>query len=163
MATLIKRSESQYHNISDLYYYVLSMNALNLRLPQRIYEIIADYCIESLKDLPNTVKYLLLLSALNISYDKDFYLSYLNRCQSGDGGYGFLPGSTSFLENVCYALRAYQNLQFPPKHTDKIFAFIQRCQGRRGGLGRKDITLPTIKSTSHALESLSILRTFEVK
>jgi hypothetical protein len=160
MLSLIKRSEPKYHNLSDLYYYVLSMNTLNLPFTQRTYEIVTKYSIESLRNLPNTVKYLILLSTLNIAYNKDYYLNYLNLCQSGDGGYGFLPRSTSFLENVCYALRAYRYLQTPPQHTDKILAFIQRCQGRRGGFGRKDVSLPTIRSTSHAFESLIVLRTF---
>lgn len=162
MLNLIKRSELKFHNLSDLYYYVLSMNTFNSPLTQRIYENITGYPTESLRDLPNTVKYLIILSILNISYNKDYFLTYLNRCQSGDGGYGFLPGSTAFLENVCYALRAYRYLQSPPKHPDKVLAFIQRCQGRRGGFGRKDVTLPTIRSTFHALESLTILRTFAV-
>ncbi|MFW9904169.1 MAG: hypothetical protein ACFFFH_07555 [Candidatus Thorarchaeota archaeon] len=160
MVSLIKRSERQYHNLSDLYYYVLIMNTLNLPLPKTVYEIIMEYPAGSLRNLPNTAKYLILLSSLNISFDEDYYLTYLKCCQSGDGGYGFLPGSTSFLENVCYALRAHNCLQSPPDHMDRILAFIQRCQGRRGGFGRKDVTLPTIRSTCHALESLTLLRTF---
>lgn len=162
MIALIKKSKLESHNLSDLYYYVLSMNTLNLPLTQRIYEIIADYPTESLRDLPNTVKYLILLSTLNIPFNKDYYLTYLNRCQSGDSGYGFLLGSTAFLENVCYALRAFRYLHTPPQNSDMILAFINRCQGRRGGFGRKDVTLPTIRSTYHALESLTILRTFTV-
>jgi hypothetical protein len=158
MVGLIKESEFQYHILSDIYYYVLIINTLNLPLPQTVYDIISEYTVGSFRDLPNTVKHLILLSCLNIPFDEDYYLTYLKCCQSGDGGYGFLPGSTSFLENVCYALRAHRHLQSPPLHTDKILAFIQRCQGRRGGFGRKDITLPTIRSTYHALESLTLLR-----
>jgi hypothetical protein len=160
MVSLIKESEFQYHNLSDLYYYVLILNTLHLPLPQTVYGIISEYTARSLRDLPNTVKYLILLSCLSIPFDEDYFLTYLKCCQSGDGGYGFLPGSTSFLENVCYALRAHRYLQSPPEHQDKILSFIQRCQGRRGGFGRKDVTLPTIRSTYHALESLTVLRTF---
>jgi len=125
LSNLIERSELNYHNLSDLYYYIRSKILLNLPLTQRIFEIVAGYPTESLRDLPNTVKYIILISLLNISYDKEYFLSYLSRCQSGDGRYGFLLGSTSFLENVCYVLRAYKYLQSPPKHTDKILAFIQ--------------------------------------
>jgi hypothetical protein len=52
MSNLIERSKLNYHNLSDLYYYILSKILLKLPLTQRIFEIVSDYPTKSLRDLP---------------------------------------------------------------------------------------------------------------
>jgi len=84
-------------------------------------------------------------------------IDWLQRCQTPDGGFGFMPGTTSFIENTHFCLKSLTRLQAKPEDTQKAVAFISRCQTRYGGFGRRGLASPFLDSTYHAIASLSIL------
>lgn len=84
-------------------------------------------------------------------------LAWLRRCQNGDGGFGFFPGTTSFIENSHHCLAALNLLGGAPAEPEKARQFILSCQTGRGGFGRSLRAAPFLDSTWHALASLSLL------
>jgi hypothetical protein len=84
-------------------------------------------------------------------------IGWFRACQSGDGGFGFFPGTTSFAEN-CYAcLRALALLQAAPLHPDRAFYFLNGCQTISGGFGRSSRAAPFLDSTWYTLAALAII------
>lgn len=84
-------------------------------------------------------------------------LIWLRRCQNGDGGFGFFPGTTSFIENSHHALAALAMLKGNPAEPAKARRFVQSCQTGRGGFGRSLRAAPFLDSTWHALACLRLL------
>jgi prenyltransferase beta subunit len=83
---------------------------------------------------------------------------WAQECQNPDGGFGFLPGTTSFVENGHYCLRVLSSLEENPLSLDKARDFILRGKTSGGGFARKNGAAPFLDSTWHAVASLSLLR-----
>lgn len=83
--------------------------------------------------------------------------AWFQACQNGDGGFGFLPGTTSFVENCHYCLRALATLGAPAAAPDEAYLFIAGCQTAFGGLGRSYRAAPFLDATWHGLASLQLL------
>lgn len=86
---------------------------------------------------------------------------WLRACQNGDGGFGFLPGTTSFIENCRYCLQAMHLLGVVPRDPDGARRFIARCQTGAGGFSRNGLAAPFLDATWAGLESLSLLGMME--
>jgi prenyltransferase beta subunit len=84
-------------------------------------------------------------------------LSWVRACQNPDGGFGFLPGTTSFMENVHTCLRVLALLKAPPPNPGGARRFILSAWTRSGGFARKNGGAPFLDATWHAVGSLSIL------
>jgi len=84
-------------------------------------------------------------------------VDWLKRSQNGDGGFGFFPGTTSFIENSHAALAALNLLGAKPLDRAGAEAFIVGCQTRRGGFARSPKAAPFLDSSWHGLASLSLL------
>lgn len=84
-------------------------------------------------------------------------LAWLQRCQNGDGGFGFFPGTTSFIENSHHALAALALLEGVPNQPDRARQFVLSCQTGSGGFGRSLRAAPFLDATWHALASLRLL------
>lgn len=84
-------------------------------------------------------------------------LAWLQRCQNGDGGFGFFPGTTSFIENSHHALAALALLDAAPPRPDLARQFILSCQTGSGGFGRSLRAAPFLDATWHALAALRLL------
>jgi hypothetical protein len=84
-------------------------------------------------------------------------VAWLQRCQTGDGGFGFFPGTTSFIENCHYALAALQLLGGVPNDPENARRFLISCQTGRGGFGRKPQAAPFLDATWHGLAALRCL------
>jgi hypothetical protein len=84
-------------------------------------------------------------------------LRWLQSCQNPDGGFGFVPGSTSFIENSHWCLRALSLLDSQPLWPDLARDFVLRCRTARGGFARKNGAAPFLYATWHAVASLAIL------
>lgn len=84
-------------------------------------------------------------------------LAWLRRCQNGDGGFGFFPGTTSFIENSHHTLAALTMLGDAPDEPAKAHQFVLSCQTAGGGFGRSLRAAPFLDSTWHALASLRLL------
>ncbi len=85
---------------------------------------------------------------------------WLQDCQTPDGGFGFLPGTTSFIENGFFCLRGLGLLGAVPKDSRAAAAFIANCQTRNGGFGRRGHSAPFLDSTCYALQAWSLLAGF---
>ncbi len=83
--------------------------------------------------------------------------SWLQRCQTYDGGFGFLPGTTSFMENGYDCLRALRLLQSPPRDRQGCQAFVLACHTRYGGFARRHGATAFLSSTWQALATLELL------
>ena len=84
-------------------------------------------------------------------------LSWVRACQNPDGGFVFLPGTTSYMENVHTCLRVLALLKEGPPDPSGAKRFILSAWTRSGGFARKSGGAPFLDATWHAVGSLSIL------
>jgi hypothetical protein len=84
-------------------------------------------------------------------------IAWFQACQNGDGGFGFFPGTTSFVENCHASLRALDFLKARPLDQDTAFRFLTGCQTISGGFGRSIVAAPFLDATWHALASFAII------
>ncbi|MBU0908665.1 MAG: hypothetical protein KJ717_03790 [Proteobacteria bacterium] len=82
-------------------------------------------------------------------------IAWFRASQNGDGGFGFFPGTTSFVENCHACLRALASLNASPQDPDCAFRFLAGCQTTSGGFGRSGRAASFLDSTWHALAALS--------
>ncbi len=93
----------------------------------------------------------------NLSLDIDHFSTWLKRCQTCDGGFGFYPGTTSYIENCHFCLKALSLLGSKPIDIHGVYNFILACQTKFGGFARKNKGAPFLDATWHAITGLSIL------
>ena len=109
------------------------------------------------KHLSNALKVIYVFDGLEKEFNRDAYTKYIQRCQNNDGGFGFFPGTTSFIENTYHALKALTLLNKYPDYLDECIQFILSCQSKDGGFGRNVMTVPTVEYTYYSVKSLNIL------
>lgn len=112
-----------------------------------------DY--ENLQSLRKKVSVLL---NHGIDFDGEEMIQWVRLCQNGDGGFGFYPGTTSFMENTYCALEILSKLDSSPQKIDHCREYILNCQTKSGGFGRAPMSFPFIESTFHAVSGLLLLR-----
>ncbi|MCX5877203.1 MAG: hypothetical protein NT087_13085 [Deltaproteobacteria bacterium] len=86
---------------------------------------------------------------------------WLQRTQNGDGGFGFFPGTTSFIENCHAGLAGLSLLGARPIELDSARAFIISCQTGRGGFGRSPRAAPFLDASWYGIASLCLLAEME--
>jgi len=84
-------------------------------------------------------------------------IAWLQVCQNDDGGFGFLPGTTSFIENCHTCLRVLALLGDKPLDIDDARAFILACRTASGGFARIQGATAFLDATWHAVAGLSLL------
>jgi len=89
--------------------------------------------------------------------DKGKAGSWVRACQNPDGGFGFYPGSTSFIDNCYTCLKILITLGQEPADLEGVRGFILRCKTARGGFSRKNGGAPFLSATWHAVASLELL------
>lgn len=90
------------------------------------------------------------------------WIAWFRACQNGDGGFGFSPDTTSYIEN-CYAcLRALERLGSAPEDMKGALDFITGCHTVAGGFARSGRAAPFLDATWHAVASISILKDFDI-
>jgi len=118
---------------------------------------LTDYSIDSLAEL----RMLLYLTRHGDRAEFDRvsrqWLPWLKRCLNGDGGYGFFPGTTSYIENVYHAMESYRIIQAAPAKAHETVGFIRACRSARGGFGRRCQGIPFPDSTWHGTAALIFL------
>jgi len=82
---------------------------------------------------------------------------WIKRSQNPDGGFGFYPGTTSFLENTWYALQGLVELGSRPRDPAGCRRFVMLCETRTGGFSRQISAVPTLEYSFMAVSSLAIL------
>ncbi len=85
-------------------------------------------------------------------------LAWIRACQNPDGGFGFLPGTTSYMENVHSCLQALALLKAGPEDPAGAEKFILSAWTKSGGFARKNGGAPFLDATWHAVASLSLLQ-----
>ncbi|MDY0350317.1 MAG: prenyltransferase/squalene oxidase repeat-containing protein [Desulfobulbaceae bacterium] len=84
-------------------------------------------------------------------------IAWFRASQNGDGGFGFFPGTTSFVENCHYGLQALKILGAEPADPEKARRFVTSCQTASGGFGRGLRAAPFLDATWHAVAALELL------
>jgi len=82
---------------------------------------------------------------------------WLRRSQNGDGGFGFFPGTTSFIENCHAALVALSLLGAKPLDPANARAFLVGCQTGAGGFARSPGAAPFLDASWHGVAGLWLL------
>ena len=88
---------------------------------------------------------------------------WLQRSQNGDGGFGFFPGTTSFIENCHAALAGLSLLGARPLDPANLRAFLLSCQTGRGGFARSPKAAPFLDASWHGIASLRLLEEMETR
>ena len=102
-------------------------------------------------------RHAVLLRLFGIRVGLDPWRRWLRAAQGQDGGFGFVPGSTSYLEGTWAALQGMEALAVNPTDPTACEHFILRCRSADGVFGRQSQTVPSLGATFQALESLRIL------
>jgi hypothetical protein len=84
--------------------------------------------------------------------------AWLQDCQTGDGGFGFLPRTTSFLENCYDCLRALHLLGSFPQYPQACRDFVLACRTNNGGFARRNGGVAFFSSTWQGVASLELLK-----
>lgn len=97
--------------------------------------------------------------SLNLSLEKNLkkMINWIERCYNPDGGFGFSPGATSYLENTYFALRCYQILNRIPSQVEKIKEFVLSCYGGQGGFSRKPDGASFLESSYYGVRCMKIV------
>jgi prenyltransferase beta subunit len=82
---------------------------------------------------------------------------WLQRSQNGDGGFGFFPGTTSFIENSHAALAALSLIGAKPVDLVNARYFIISSQTGGGGFARSPGAAPFLDASWHGVASLRLL------
>lgn len=83
--------------------------------------------------------------------------AWLVACQTYDGGFGFLPGTTSFMENCYDCLRALRLLGTPPRDPEGCRAFVLASRTLTRGFARRNGATAYLSSTWQAVATLDLL------
>ncbi len=87
----------------------------------------------------------------------DIIAAWLRACQNGDGGFGFFPATTSYIENSHYCLASLALLGARPENIKTAREYIVSCQTAAGGFARTGKAAPFLDSSWHALLALKAL------
>ena len=86
--------------------------------------------------------------------------AWFSACQNPDGGFGFMPGTTSYIENCHYGLTALYMLNSKSVDSRACRNFIMACRTKSGGFSRNSNAAPFLDATWHAVKGLLLLRRF---
>lgn len=109
---------------------------------------------ESLQTLRKKVS---ILMARDINFDRQQMIRWVQSSQNGDGGFGFYPVTTSYMENTYCALEILSKLGSSPMQIELCRKYILSCQTKSGGFGRAPVSFPFVESTFHAVLGLFLL------
>ncbi|HFQ81638.1 MAG TPA: hypothetical protein ENK33_09750 [Desulfobacterales bacterium] len=98
-----------------------------------------------------------LLLKASVFGDSAILTTWLQACQNGDGGFGFFPATTSYIENSHYCLAALALLGAGPENIKAAREYIVSCQTAAGGFARTGKAAPFLDSSWHALLALKAL------
>lgn len=101
--------------------------------------------------------YLADVLGLDLPFARTDLVAWLQACQNGDGGFGFFPGTTSFVENSRACLQTLAALGASPGDPEGAALFLAGCQTAGGGFGRTGRAAPFLDATWHALAAYRLL------
>ncbi len=145
--------------LSAAYYCCLLEDALSegSLLPREEREYILKINKRKPKYIDDCQKLLVVNRHLDLVIDVEPIARWIRSSQNGDGGFGFLPGSTSFLENVHSALDSLRMIESCPRDIVGCREFVLRCTSKDGGFGRQHMALPSLEHSLLAVRSLKFI------
>ncbi|OGP76109.1 MAG: hypothetical protein A2W09_04710 [Deltaproteobacteria bacterium RBG_16_50_11] len=161
LSDLLRRDWSRFQILDAQYYSDEIQKLLNQPLKSPV--SLSPFQFHSQDNLQSLRKRLSVLLNHGIGFDKQEIIRWVQLCQNGDGGFGFYPGTTSFMENTYCALEILSKLDAHPLRIDLCRDYIHNCQTKSGGFGRAPISFPFIGSTFHAVSGWFFLRNMETK
>ena len=142
------------YNLEDLFY-IRRMGAGCVE-PSHFIEL--QKGVRTVRDL----RMFLYLFRENISRgQRSRWIDWILRCQNPDGGLGFMPGTTSFLENCYYGIRVLRLLGDFPLDKRALYTFVLSTRSGKGGFGRRNMGVPFPSSTWHGVGTLLALEQIE--
>lgn len=85
-------------------------------------------------------------------------IHWLQACQNGDGGFGFLPGTTSYIENCQTCVQALALLDAKPLDVAGCLHFTLACRTGSGGFARNPGAASFLDATYHAVAVMNLLK-----
>jgi hypothetical protein len=161
LTDLLKRDWSRFQ-ILDAQYYSDEIQKL-LNGPLRPIPSQSPFQFHGKDNLQNLRKKVSILLNHGIDSEKREIVRWVQLCQNGDGGFGFYPETTSYMENIYCALEILSKLHASPWRIDLCREYILGCQTKSGAFGRAPISFPFIESTYHAVMGLLLLEAMEVE
>jgi len=158
---LLKRDWTRFQ-ILDVQYFSDEIEKL-LRQPLKSPSFLSPFQFQHQENLQSLRKKVSVLLKHGIGFDKQEIIRWVQLCQNGDGGFGFYPVTTSYMENTYCALEILSKLDAYPLRIDLCREYILNCQTKSGGFGRAPISFPFIESTFHAVAGWFFLRDMETK
>ena len=94
---------------------------------------------------------------LEYEQESDKIITWVKQCQNSDGGFGFLPGTTSYIENCYFALNILHLLDtaLSQNRRKAVKQFAISCRTRSGGFSRRPDAAPFMDSTYYSVTVLS--------
>jgi len=151
--------------LTDAYYSVLLEEILDVSgvLTTDLLEHARTRKIKKLKFMPECQKYLAVKIHVGLEVETDEAISWIRATQSCDGGFGFLPESSSFLENVYSTLDSLRMLDSVPLDIQGCEDFVLSCRSKEGAFGRQIMALPSLEHSLLAVRSLKIIDAMRVR
>ncbi len=161
---ILRRTVRRVAIADDIYSYYYGIKLFELVHEEWTFPLRETISVQSDR---STSREVLMLTAIkrhyNLPIDADHLSTWLKRCQTCDGGFGFYPGTTSYIENCHYCLKALSLIGSRPIDTLGVYNFILSCQTRSGGFARKNRGAPFLDATWHAISGLSILNAWSLR
>ena len=148
------------YGILDAQYFSDEIRKL-LNQPMKPLASPSPFQFHRLENLQSLRKKVSVLINHGIDFDKQEIVRWVQLCQNGDGGFGFYPVTTSYMENTYCALEIFSKLYSAPMEIDLCQTYIISCQTASGGFGRAPVSFPFIESTFHAVVGLLLLGRME--
>ena len=159
LVNLLKKDWSKFQFLNAQYYSNEIQKLLNQPFKPLLF--LSSFQFQAHENLQSLRKKVSVLIDLNIDFDRHQIIRWVQLCQNGDGGFGFFPGTTSYMENIYCALEILSKLQASPWRIDTCREYILGCQTKSGGYGRAPISFPFIESTFQAVAGLLMLEEME--
>lgn len=155
LVELSKKDWSRFQ-ILDAQYYSDEIQKL-LQAPFRQMPSQAEFQFHRKDNLQSLRKKVSVLRNHGIKLERQEIVRWVQLCQNGDGGFGFYPGTTSYMENTYCALEILSKLDSSPQEIGPCREYLLNCQTKSGGFGRAPMSFPFIESTFHAVAGLFML------
>jgi hypothetical protein len=156
---LLKRDWSRFQ-ILDAQYYSNEIWKL-LNQPQKPLPSPSPFQFHRQENLQSLRKKVAVLLDNGVGLDRQEIIRWVQLSQNGDGGFGFYPGTTSYMENTYSALEILSMLHASPWQINLCQEYILNCQTKSGGFGRAPMSFPFVESTFQAIAGLLFLEEME--
>jgi hypothetical protein len=152
---LLRKDWSRFR-ILDAQYFSDEIQKL-LDQPLKPLNTLPSFQFQTHENLQNLRKKVAILLDHDINFDRQQIIRWVQLSQNGDGGFGFYPETTSYMENTYCALEILSKLGSSPMQIELCRKYILSCQTKNGGFGRAPASFPFIESTFRAVSGLLLL------